>query len=113
MKLIIFTDLDGTLLDEEYSWDKAKPALDLIKKLQIPLVICSSKTRNEIEEYRHPFGVNDPFISENGGAVFIPKDYFPFKFTYDKGDSYFIIELGAPYREIRNRFEMIKGDYDI
>ncbi|MBI5025340.1 MAG: HAD-IIB family hydrolase [Nitrospirae bacterium] len=78
--LIIFTDLDGTLLDyHTYSFEKAGPAIELLKKKDIPLVICSSKTRAEIEYYRKKLGNHHPFISENGGGIFIPKDYFKFK----------------------------------
>ncbi len=49
MKTIIFTDLDGTLLDEDHSINKTKPTLKQIKALDIDIVFCSSKTRKEIE----------------------------------------------------------------
>jgi mannosyl-3-phosphoglycerate phosphatase len=76
-QIIVFTDLDGTLLDyRNYSFEKALPALELIKQKNIPLVICSSKTRSEIEYYRKKLSNDHPFISENGGGIFIPKDYF-------------------------------------
>jgi len=75
---IIFTDLDGILLDySTYSFEQAKPALQLVAQSDIPLVICSSKTRKEIEYYRKKLDNNHPFISENGGGIFIPKGYFP------------------------------------
>lgn len=48
-KIIIFTDLDGTLLDVVYSYHAANEALHSIREQDIPLVICSSKTRAEIE----------------------------------------------------------------
>ena len=83
MQKIIFTDLDGTLLDHNtYSFKKAFPALRIIKKKKIPLIICTSKTKGEIEHYRKKLKNNHPFVSENGGAIFIPKDYFDFKFRY-------------------------------
>ncbi|MBM4388831.1 MAG: HAD hydrolase family protein, partial [Deltaproteobacteria bacterium] len=60
--LIIFTDLDGTLLDSRtYSFEQAEPALELIKRRRIPLIICSSKTRAEIEAIRETIGNLDPF----------------------------------------------------
>jgi len=72
---VIFTDLDGTLLDSKtYSWEPAIPALKLIEEKGIPLVMVSSKTRLEIEAYRNDIGNNFPFIVENGGAIFIPDD---------------------------------------
>ena len=53
MKKIIFTDLDGTLLDSHtYSYKKAINALQLLKKKEIPLIFYTSKTRAEIEFWR-------------------------------------------------------------
>lgn len=34
---LVFTDLDGTLLDHDtYSWEAARPALDRLKRQQVP-----------------------------------------------------------------------------
>ncbi len=78
-KLIIFTDLDGTLLDySTYSFEAALSTLQLLKEKDIPLIICSSKTRKEIEHYRKKLSNNHTFISENGGGIFIPKGYLDF-----------------------------------
>lgn len=106
--IIIFTDLDGTLLNySNYSFKAALPALNKIKEMNIPLVVCSSKTKKEIEFYRQKLNNNHPFISENGGGIFIPKDYFRFEIA-DSGfkiveiDNYLIIRLGTEYNELRN-----------
>ena len=101
MKSIIFTDLDGTLLDQyNYSYKKAIKALNLIRKKDIPLVFCTSKTRAEIEFYRKKLSNKHPFISENGGAIFIPNNYFNFKVDYDKKDKEIGIKRGS--RQIYN-----------
>lgn len=74
---IIFTDLDGTLLDHNsYRWEEAQPALDLCKRLNIPVVLVSSKTRAEIDLLRHKLSMSAPFISENGGGIFFPSEVF-------------------------------------
>src|SRR4030042_5645191 len=93
-KVIIFTDLDGTLLDRDtYSFAPAQPALDMIRKKGIPLVFSSSKTRAEMELYRERAGNDHPFIAENGGAVFVPSHYFSFRFPYDRErDGYRVFE---------------------
>ena len=103
---IIFTDLDGTLLDEHYSFQPAHVALDLIQKNKIPLIIVSSKTRAEIEHYRRLFDNHDPFVSENGGGVFIPDHYFETKLKYanyyqTSEAHYNVIKLGARYAYLR------------
>lgn len=104
-KTIIFTDLDGTLLDRRtYSYRDAALALGLIESRKIPLIFCSSKTRSEQEEIREQLDLHYPFIVEDGGAILIEKGYFPFEYEYDRVDGkYNIIELGLPYEEIRKR----------
>jgi len=104
-KILIYTDLDGTLLDHHtYSFQKALPALGQIKRRNIPLILCSSKTKGEIEEYQKKLRIKHPFISENGGAIFIPKGYFnkPEKNLKTKG-RHLVLELGTPYKELRRK----------
>jgi len=73
--IVIFTDLDGTLLDHNsYGWEEAKPALNLCKQLRVPLILVSSKTRAEMDVLRHELGLSSPFISENGGGIFFPEE---------------------------------------
>ena len=112
MKTIIFTDLDGTLLDPfTYSPKKVMPLLKVLKKRKIPLVFCTCKTQAENEYYQKRLKIKDPFIVENGGAIFIPKKYFSFSFPHNKSSKeYFIIELGANYKEIREAFKKIKKE---
>jgi len=115
-KIIIFTDLDGTLLDAStYSFKKALPALGSIRSNNIPLILCSSKTRPEIEHYRKQLKNSDPFISENGGGVFIPSDYFPFQpgvpgIKSSPEEKYFVITLGARYSELRKTITALREE---
>ena len=51
--LLVFTDLDGTLLDHEtHSFKRALPAIKILKEKNIPLIFSTSKTRAEIEEVK-------------------------------------------------------------
>ena len=75
--LLICTDLDGTLLDHhDYSFCAAQDALNLIEKLQIPLILNTSKTLAEVEVIRNRLCNRHPFIVENGAGVVIPSGYF-------------------------------------
>jgi len=115
-KLVIITDMDGTLLDHlTYSFDEAREALVLLDEHNIPLVLCSSKTRPEIEHYRRLLGNEDPFISENGGGIFIPDHYFEFipdsiGVPVEHRKTYSIIRLGSPYSELRKAIEELRSD---
>jgi mannosyl-3-phosphoglycerate phosphatase family protein len=119
MTIIIFTDLDGTLLDESYSFKVALPALRLLKKYAIPLVIVSSKTRKEIEYYRLRLENDYPFVSENGGGIFIPKKYKefqplleadPFRNSVEEEPDYFVMRLGANYLNLREAIEALRAE---
>ncbi|WP_292486017.1 mannosyl-3-phosphoglycerate phosphatase [Methanohalobium sp.] len=115
MNYVVFTDLDGTLIDHNtYSYEPAKPALELLEKHNIPLVICTSKTRAEIEVYVKKLNSPHPFISENGGAIFIPKGYFDVDYDYTMTyKNYNIIELGTEYTILRQVLEDIKSSVDV
>ncbi len=75
--LLIFSDLDATLLDHEtYSFKEALPALSLIKKRKIPLILSSSKTYQEMIVIRKELSNNDPFIYENGSGIYFEDKKF-------------------------------------
>jgi len=102
-RLLIFTDLDGTLLDHDtYDFSPALPALAALRAAQIPLILCSSKTYAEIKHWRELLTINHPFISENGGALFVPKNYFtaPFAAPAER-DGHNLILTGASYFALR------------
>ena len=72
------------------------------------VIFCSSKTGNEIEFYHKIAGLNEPFIAENGAAIFIPKSYFPFKYACSKTQQYNTVRLGVSYRTLREKLREIK-----
>jgi mannosyl-3-phosphoglycerate phosphatase family protein len=106
-KIIVFTDLDGTLLDAvTYSFGKAMPALRLLADGGIPLICCSSKTRPEIEHYRALMENHHPFVAENGGGIFIPHGYFPAasmpaEIHLELQGYYEVMTLGTGYATLR------------
>lgn len=76
-KLLIFTDLDGSLLDHHtYTHKPAAPMLEKLEELDIPVIAATSKTRAELDHIRAELNNHHPFIIENGAAVLIPVNYF-------------------------------------
>jgi len=112
VKTIVFTDLDGTLLDRRtYDYTLALPAVDRLHQESIPLVFCSSKTRAEQEVLRREIGIDTPFIVENGAAIFIGEDYFTVTLPRHRWDGeYWVIELGIPYAEVRRILEKVRRE---
>jgi mannosyl-3-phosphoglycerate phosphatase family protein len=72
--LIVFTDLDGTLLDAHtYAVGPAREMLARLAAQHIPVVFCSSKTAAEQRPLRRELGLeHTPYIVENGAAVLVP-----------------------------------------
>lgn len=76
LKPLIFTDLDGTLLDHNhYGFNKAANAIERIKRAGIALIINSSKTFAEIVPVQQALGICQPLICENGAAVYWPDQH--------------------------------------
>tara|TARA_Y100001968_G_scaffold333297_1_gene395299 strand:- start:331 stop:1146 length:816 start_codon:yes stop_codon:yes gene_type:complete len=68
--LWIVTDLDGTLLDENYDITPAVDTLNWLKTIGIPVIPCTSKTAAEVEKFRKEYSLYDPYIVENGAAIY-------------------------------------------
>lgn len=74
---LIFTDLDGSLLDHDcYSFEPVIPLLATLESKLIPVIPTTSKTFAEVEQLRVSLNNHHPFIIENGAAIAIPKNYF-------------------------------------
>ncbi|MFH1139022.1 MAG: HAD-IIB family hydrolase [Pseudomonadota bacterium] len=112
---VIFTDLDGTLLDHhDYDYSPALPALAELKRAGVPLVLTSSKTRPEIEALRAELENHDPFIVENGGAIFIPAlSPLPLPDATIYMDDYRVIVLGRSLEELAPAFDKLAGTFHL
>jgi|CoawatStandDraft_6_1074263.scaffolds.fasta_scaffold00653_6 mannosyl-3-phosphoglycerate phosphatase family protein len=74
---LIFTDLDGSLLDHHsYSFAPAVPLLAELEALDVPVIPITSKTYAELVTLRDALNNRHPFIVENGAAIYIPSRYF-------------------------------------
>lgn len=113
--IVIFSDLDGTLLDPDtYEWGQAEPALDLCRRLGIPVVLISSKTRAEMEPLRQKMAISAPFITENGGGIFFPNtinaDLPPDTIPVDGPEGLRKLSLGVPYRRLVKMLQEIRRE---
>lgn len=69
-RALFFTDLDGTFLDHHtYSYQESLEGLDILRELDIPLVMVSSKTRSEMQVLHLELHLDGPFVFENGGGI--------------------------------------------
>ena len=69
-KILIFTDLDGSLLHRDtFKFDEIKDYLKILLSQGIFIIPNTSKTEKEILEFNNELGSDLPYISENGAAI--------------------------------------------
>jgi mannosyl-3-phosphoglycerate phosphatase len=126
---LIFSDIDNTLLQSyiikdgeiyhiEESGEEIKEIVLKLRKNNIPLILCSSKTRFEQEKIRKYLEIHDPYVVENGGAIFIPENYFPIDLeelglSIRRIDENLVIELGKSYNRIIETLQEIREIFHI
>ena len=69
---LVVTDLDGTLLDHAHDFSAAAPLLRHLEQQGVPVIPCTSKTAEEVEQFQAVAGLSSPYIVENGGAIHFP-----------------------------------------
>lgn len=109
--MLIFTDLDGTLLNQDdYRFEAAIPALNYLQKQRIPVIPVTSKTRCEVEVLRQQIAPNDPFIVENGSGIFVatPDDRFSLV-GGEPWESFQLLRLGCTYVEARQSLQKMSA----
>lgn len=115
MKTTIFTDLDGTFLNHhDYSFEESKEALKKIETAKIPLIFTTSKTKIEVELLQKKVGIKEPFITENGAAIFFPKNYKNFDLSFLHAyEDYYIYQLGLNYSQIVDFYNKYKKEFSL
>ncbi|WP_038000052.1 mannosyl-3-phosphoglycerate phosphatase [Sulfurovum sp. AR] len=110
MKRLIFTDLDGTFLNHHnYSFEESFEALQKIKAAGVPLIFTTSKTKAEVEYLQEKVGISEPFIVENGAALFIPEGYQGFDLSFlEKYDDKRIMVFGKSYAKVLEFYRRYK-----
>lgn len=112
---LIFTDLDGTLLNHhDYSFSAALNALELIAERKIPLVLATSKTFSEVVKLQTELGIREPFIVENGAGIFIPSTSALAKEDWHKDENEWIkVSQSKSYLESRLFLNTVKQKYGL
>ena len=73
---VVYTDLDGTLLDHyTYAFNEALETIKSLKARGVPIVPCTSKTRAETVKLMRDLELEGPMIVENGAAIWVPDDW--------------------------------------
>lgn len=107
--LIVMTDLDGTLLDHDtYSYAPAIPVMDRLQAAGIPLILNTSKTAAELLALRESLGNPDPYVVENGSALYLPSDFLSAQPAQNSGNQVHV--LGAVRSDILDLIQKFRVD---
>ena len=68
--LWVVTDVDRTLMDHSYDLTPAKETIKTLQKISVPVILCTSKTASEVKVIRDELNLRDPYIVENGAAIY-------------------------------------------
>ena len=98
----VVSDVDGTLMDHSYDLTPAKETIKMLQELSIPVILCTSKTAAEVNVIRKELNLNDPYIVENGGAIYGE--------SLNKVNGKII--LGEKYKILENILKLISKEID-
>lgn len=98
-RTIVFTDLDGTLLDDDYNLSSAAAAMDELSRLAAIVVPVSSKTLPELQALTAQRRIAAPMIFENGAGIAWPADFGSAQ-QISVQESGSVEVFGRPYAEL-------------
>lgn len=105
------TDLDGCLLDHKsYRAGPARRVLRRLRRLDIPVVLCTSKSRAELRALRRELGGPHLAIVEDGAAILVPRGTapalrLPGARRVREGR---LVALAPPYATVRRAFAALR-----
>jgi mannosyl-3-phosphoglycerate phosphatase len=113
-RLLLSTDLDGTLLDHyTYSAAPADKLFPLLERLNIPWIFNTSKTAPELIALRSQLANPHPFSVENGGAIYVPKgSQLAAELELQEHLGFYVIKLGLTRADILSRVEPFRSQFN-
>ncbi|MCS2171681.1 mannosyl-3-phosphoglycerate phosphatase-related protein [Scandinavium sp. TWS1a] len=101
--LIVFTDVEGTLLDSHTQlWEPARDWLLRLKQHNVPVVLCSSKTAVEMMLLQKELELGaQPLIAENGAVIQLAADW-------QNEEDYPRLITGSPHEEIQRILQQLR-----
>ena len=114
---LVFTALDGAAINfNQDAVQEILPALELLRSRNIPLIATSMQSAEEVIPVIQALDLADPFIVENGGAIYVPDGSLKMEFKHNKRvQNCRVIELATSRREIRRKLAAVRrqGDFKI
>jgi predicted mannosyl-3-phosphoglycerate phosphatase (HAD superfamily) len=78
-RVLVFCDADAAMA--QATREACADAAGILQRVRAGgaiVVLCSGKTRAEVEQMQQDLRIADPFVVEHGSAAFLPRSAFPF-----------------------------------
>ena len=108
----IATDLDGTFLNlEDFKGERSAALLPELRRAGVPVVFATSKPAVEALTLQKRYGLDDPFIVENGAAVYYSESFLKSRnivLEAEKRGVYRVQRLGPPREKLLTAFQEVR-----
>jgi mannosyl-3-phosphoglycerate phosphatase len=97
-RIVVFSDPDTLREGGAHGWAMTRGAVRTLEDQGVAIVLWGNETRSEMELIQSDLDLRDPFISENGGGLFVPHGYFPDRPGAGRAShNYDVVDFGRPY----------------
>lgn len=115
--LLFATQVEGTLTDDSnYQLGSSERELRLLADAGIPVILCSTRTFDELRVLARSLGLMQPFLFENGSAIAIPKvQFFPYRerIRFSETPEYYIVERTPEEFDVRHVLSELEKELDV
>lgn len=109
-RIVVFTDPDTLRGEGVSTLAVTRDMLNALADRGVVVVLWGNETRAELELIQQDLHVRHPFISENGGGLFLPSGYFASVPSETRpAAGYAVIDFGRPYHRVA---ELLHGVAD-
>jgi mannosyl-3-phosphoglycerate phosphatase len=100
-RIVVFADPDTLRNHSASSLSATRDTLNALAGHGVVVVLWGDESRAELELIQQDLSIPHPFISENGGGLFLPSGYFA-RLPYDARATagYAVIDFGRPYHHV-------------
>jgi mannosyl-3-phosphoglycerate phosphatase len=100
-RIVVYADPDTVRTHNASSLRATRDTLSALAGHGVVVVLCGNESRAELELIQQDLSVRHPFISENGGGLFLPHGYFA-RVPHDTRATpgYDVIDFGRPYHHV-------------
>ena len=100
-RVVVFCDLDSLQAAPPPPAPPGSVAsLEGLEQTGVAVVLCSRRTRAEIDWFAQQLQIETPFVAEHGAAVFIPRGYFADVPGSRPVAGYDVVEFGRSYASV-------------